>query len=208
MNYTDSDRLIALAGIYQAARCVRQAARHGSVDTDEMEPCIHSLFQTDAASVPDVFGAPGAVAAGVRELAGQLSGRSGRELELTRYAISLLKLERVLAGRRVMVDIIAEGIDKIRPMLADAPLSDPSLLERLAELYTQTLSHLQPRIMVTGEPIHLKDPANQYRIRALLLAGIRSAWLWRQVGGGRWRILLYRSRLLQAAKEYLRVVQH
>jgi high frequency lysogenization protein len=208
MAYTDRDRLIALGGIYQAARCVREAARQGSADEGEMTPCIYSLFQKDPASVPDVFGAPGAVAAGVRELTGQLSGGPHRELELTRYVVSLLKLERVLELRKAMVGIIAEGIEEIRPILASTSLTDPELIKRLADIYARTVSHLQPRIMVSGEPLYLKDDENQHRIRALLLAGIRSAWLWRQVGGSRWRILFGRTRLLDAAREYLRAAQH
>jgi high frequency lysogenization protein len=54
----------------------------------------------------------------------------------------------------------------------------------------------------------LKDDENQHRIRALLLAGIRAAWLWRQVGGSRWRVLFGRTALLEAAREYLRAAQH
>jgi high frequency lysogenization protein len=44
---------------------------------------------------------------------------------------------------------------------------------------------LSPRIMVNGDPAHLNNPENANRIRALLLAGIRAAMLWRQSGGGR-----------------------
>jgi high frequency lysogenization protein len=208
MAYTDRDRLIALGGIYQAARCVRQAARQGSVDEGEMTPCIYSVFQKDAATVPDVFGAPGAVTGGVRELAGQLRGGPDRQLELTRYVVSLLKLERILEFRKAMVEMIAEGIEEIRPMLAGTALMDPELIKRLADIYARTVSHLQPRIMVSGEPLYLKDDENQHRIRALLLAGIRAAWLWRQVGGSRWRVLFGRTALLEAAREYLRATQH
>ena len=38
-------------------------------------------------------------------------------------------------------------------------------------------------------------------IRALLLAGIRSAVLWRQLGGRRWRLVTQRQRLLQIAHD-------
>jgi high frequency lysogenization protein len=173
-----------------------------------MEPCIYSLFQTDSASVADVFGEPGAVAPGVRELSGQLSGRQARDLELTRYVVTLLKLQRVLAGRRVMVASIGEGVEEARVELEQHPLLHPNVLARLAEIYSRTVSQLQPRIMVRGEPSYLQNPDNQQRIRSLLLAGIRAAWLWSQVGGGRWKILLGRRRLLEAAQEYLRRSQH
>jgi high frequency lysogenization protein len=62
--------------------------------------------------------------------------------------------------------------------------------------------------MVRGEPVYLQNPDNQNRIRALLLAGVRAAWLWRQVGGSRWKILFARKRLLAAADEYLRRSSH
>ncbi len=41
-------------------------------------------------------------------------------------------------------------------------------------------------------------------IRALLLAGIRAAFLWRQLGGRRWRLLLQRKKLLQASQNLSR----
>jgi high frequency lysogenization protein len=204
MPHTDQDRLVALAGIFQAALCVRSIATKGSVDTDFMEPCIYSLFQTDAASVAGVFGEPGRLVPGVRELAAQLSGKQPRDLELTRSVVSLLKLERVLAGRKVMVAGIGEGIEGARAKLERFSLLHPNLLAHLADIYSRTVSQLQPRILVRGEPNYLENPDNQNRIRALLLAGIRAAWLWRQVGGSRWKILLGRKRLLEAASDYLR----
>jgi high frequency lysogenization protein len=203
MPYTDQDRLIALAGIYQAALCVKQVARQGNVDTDAMEPCVYSLFQTDAASVPEIFGKPGSLSAGVSELQGQLTGRRARELELTRYVIALLKLERVLSDRAQMVATISAGIAEARTKLDHFPMLHPNLLAHLADVYSRTVSRLQPRVMVQGDPRYLQIPDNQNRIRALLLAGIRAAWLWRQVGGSRWKILLGRKQLLASANAYL-----
>ncbi len=205
MAYTDNDRLIALGGIYQATLCVRRIATKGTVDTHFMEPCIYSLFQTDADSVPDVFGAPGVLAPGVREFVGQLTGKQTHDLELTRYAVTLLKLERVLAGRKVILGNIADGIEDARAKLEHFPMLHPNILAHLADIYSRTVSKLQPRIMVRGEPVHLQNPDNQNRVRALLLASIRSAMLWRQVGGSRWKILLDRKRLLEAGNNYLRL---
>ena len=50
--------------------------------------------------------------------------------------------------------------------------------------------------MVNGDPVHLNNSENANRIRALLLAGIRAATLWRQSGGGRLTLLLRRNPLL------------
>ncbi|MEA3274715.1 MAG: high frequency lysogenization protein HflD [Pseudomonadota bacterium] len=208
MSYSNQDRLIALAGIYQAALCVRQISHRGTVDTETMEPCIYSLFQTESDNAAAVFGAAGNLTAGTRELVGQLTGKQPKELELTRYVISLLKLERVLAGRKEMVAEIADGIEAARAKLEHFPMLHPNLLAHLADIYSRTVSQLQPRIMVRGEPVYLQNPENQNRIRTLLLAGIRAAWLWRQLGGSRWQILFGRKRLLDTARDYLRVSQH
>lgn len=211
MPYTQEDRLIALAGVYQCALCVRTVALKGHVDISLMEPCLFSLFQTDSDTVAAVFGEPGSLIPGVRALAGQFSGRqvrNPRDLELTRYVLALLKLERLLARRPDLVKSLAEGIESARAKLNHFSMLHPNLLAHLADLYIHTAGEIPPRILVRGESRHLENPDNQNRIRALLLAGIRSAWLWNQVGGNRWKILFWRRRLLQAVEEYLRRYRH
>ncbi|MFP4601465.1 MAG: high frequency lysogenization protein HflD [Halochromatium sp.] len=203
MPYSDQDRIIALAGLHQAAYSVLWIANHGSVDIDAMTPCVYSLFQIDAEDVPSVYGEPGAVATGARQIIAQLTGQPERNMELTRYVITLLKHERILAGRGDMLAVIGEGIEAAREARGEAPLTDPEVIARLASLYSATISKLEPRILVRGNPLHLKKEENQERIRALLLAGIRSAILWRQCGGRRLQILFGRRKLLDAARAYL-----
>jgi high frequency lysogenization protein len=203
MAYSDRDRLIALAGIYQAVHCVMRIARHGSIDTATVEPCLFSLFQVDADTVASVFGPPGAVSVGARQIAEQMTSNSERDLELTRYVITLIKLEQRLAARTDLLTAIRSGIDEATVMLDNRALLDPAIFAHLADIYSKTISALPPRIMVRGEPLHLNHPDNQNRIRALLLAGIRSAMLWRQTGGSRWQILFGRRRLYDEARGYL-----
>ena len=57
-----------------------------------------------------------------------------------------------------------------------------------------------PRIIVQGDQGYLSNPDNAARIRALLLAGIRAAVLWRQAGGTRWNLILGRNKLVAAAR--------
>jgi adenylosuccinate lyase len=46
---------------------------------------------------------------------------------------------------------------------------------------------------------NLQQPSNAAKIRALLLAGIRSARLWRQLGGHRWQLVIQPSQAAQRA---------
>ena len=203
MAYDDQDRVTALAGIYQAIACVMRIARTGSTDTAAMEPCIHSLFQVDAETVAAVFGPPGAVANGARQLVAQLTGQPERDLELTRYVVSVIRLERNLSGQPDLLDRIGQGIEAAAAIRDRDPLLHPDILAKFADLYSENLSPLKPRILVRGAHTHLQNPDNQIRIRALLLAAIRAARLWRQLGGNRWQILFGHSRLLREARRYL-----
>jgi high frequency lysogenization protein len=150
-----------------------------------------------------VYGEPGAVATGARQIIAQLTGQPERNMELTRYVITLLKHERTLAGRGDMLAAIGDGIEAARAARGDAPLMDREVIARFAGLYSATISKLEPRIIVRGNPLYLQNEENQERIRALLLAGIRAAILWRQCGGRRMQILLGRRKLLEAARAYL-----
>jgi high frequency lysogenization protein len=140
------------------------------------------------------------VSLGARQLIGQLTGDVKRNSELTRYAIQLLQLERKLSRNPAMLKRISEGIALARSRLEHFPMLHPNILAQLAELYSNTVSRLQPRIIVHGEPLHLQNPENVNRIRSLLLAGIRAAILWRQTGGSRWHLLFSRGRLLAEAR--------
>lgn len=52
-------------------------------------------------------------------------------------------------------------------------------------------------------PAVLQSPQVQAKVRATLLAGIRAAVLWHQVGGGRLQLMFSRNRLTTQAKQIL-----
>jgi high frequency lysogenization protein len=128
----------------------------------------------------------------------QLGAAAGRDPELSRYAVTVLYLERRLSRQHALLDTIREGIETVRGPAAELGVAHPEVIARLGACYQQTLSTLRPRIIVHGEPATLGDPDNRQRIRALLLAAIRAAVLWRQCGGGRLTLLLHRRQLLQS----------
>ncbi len=203
MEYTKRDRLIALAGVHQAGWCAQGIARRGMADSQAVETCIYSLFQVDPEDVPAVFGGTERIAPGLRQFINQVKGGKERNLDLTRYVIALLQLEHRLESNTAMLGRIAEGIEGAEEQLSHFHLLHANLLARLAGIYSDTVSQLQPRIMVRGEELHLRNPDNQNKIRALLLAGVRSARLWSQVGGRRRQILFQRRGMLETAEALL-----
>ncbi len=201
MQKTDRERAIALAGLFQAVALVRDIAYTGQCSSADADVCLGSLFRIDAEDVEAVYGGLWGLRRGLKLLADEL--RTPREMELARYTVNLLALERHLAQNAPMTRRLRAGIEALAPRLAELGPGDAAIVAELAELYSGTISTLTPRIMVNGEQRHLSHPENAHRIRALLLAGLRSAVLWHQAGGRRLTLLLRRRRLLEQAQKLL-----
>ena len=205
MKYTREDQTLALAGIFQAARLAQQIARNGQAPGAAIEASLESLFKIDSKNVIDVFGNPAAMTMGLKCLKEQLSGDSGKQdMEITRYVIALLHLEKKLSKSSAMLNQITQGLDKTRTQMSYFNLTHENVLASLGSLYSDTISLLSPRILVQGEHSYLSQQANANKIRALLLAGIRAAVLWRQCGGSRLRLLFSRKAYLEAAEKILK----
>lgn len=201
MPKTDTDRVIALAGVAQASDAVRNIAERGQTDSDAFTTCIESLLHINAASSADIYGGLHHLMPGLHILEQQL--HQPQDVELTQYVFNLLHLERKLSRRPDFLQLLRIGMQDIIANLANFPATHTNTIARFADLYMKTISTMTPRIMVSGNPAHLNNPENANRIRALLLAGIRAAMLWRQSGGGRWSLLLRRNVLLRETRSLL-----
>ena len=198
MPQTDHDRVIALAGAMQAADLARGVAQRGQADPEAVETCLTSLIRINASSSAEVYGGVARLQPGLRLLEQQLN--HPQDMELTRYVVTLLRLERQLSRRNDLLETLRTGIAGVVQNLAHFPLDHSNTMARFADLYLKTISTLTPRIMVSGSQLHLNNPENASRIRALLLAGVRAAILWRQSGGSRWKLLVRRNALLREAR--------
>lgn len=204
MKYSKEEQTLALAGIFQVATLVQQIARTGQASGAAVEASLESLFKIDSNSVVEVFGSPAAMTLGLKCLKDQLSGdNSQKDMEITRYVIALLHLEKKLSKSGAMLDHLTQGLEKTRNQMSYFDLTHENVLASLAGLYQDTISKLTPRILVQGEHSFLSQQTHANKIRALLLAGIRAAVLWRQCGGSRLRLLFNRKAYLEAAENIL-----
>jgi high frequency lysogenization protein len=195
---------MALAGLFQAVSLVQQVAREGSADAAPFESSIESVFRIEADSIDAVYGGSARLERGLRTLCRQLArDKTQQDAEIMRYAVSLMFLERQLVRNAKMLERVREGIEIASQQSEHFSVTHENVIARLADTYASTVSQLQPRIMVQGKPEYLNTPANANRIRALLLAGMRSAVLWRQLGGNRLKLLWTRKRIVQCAQGLL-----
>jgi len=131
-------------------------------------------------------------------------GRNEDYLNVLKYSLTLLALQRKLMKRPDYLEAIQKGILDSQVLRTNDEDFPAPVISKLANTYTQTVSLLQPRIVVSGKPFYLKQPAITEKIRAILLAGIRSAVLWDQVGGSQWQLLFKRRPLIETAKRLQR----
>jgi high frequency lysogenization protein len=196
---------IALAGVAQAARLVDQISKTGSYPADFLETSIRSLFVFDPDSAADTFGGIPGVKLGLHNLSNLLADKNAREnQDLVRYVFSLLYLERKFAANPDMMSVVHARLEHASFRAEHFSNNVGELCQSISGIYQDTLSHLRFRIKVSGSAQHLQEARNADIIRALLLAGIRAAFLWRQLGGRRWKLLLQRKKLLQASQNLSR----
>ncbi|MGZ8136961.1 MAG: high frequency lysogenization protein HflD [Methylococcaceae bacterium] len=192
---TITNQTIALAGIAQAAVLVQQLATKGTADPDAMQASIGSLLKIDSANVIDVYGDLAGLKLGLKTLKEQMTGYRVHNPEQARYCASLVFLEQLLSKDKNMLKSIQAGIQKAQAQSEHFGLLHENVIANLSDIYQNTLSTLQPRIMVNGEQEYLSRTDIADKVRACLLAGIRSAILWKQCGGARWKFLFYRKKI-------------
>ncbi|WP_374088664.1 high frequency lysogenization protein HflD [Methylomicrobium lacus] len=203
---TLTNQTIALAGVAQAAALVQQLATRGTCDQEALTASIGSLLKIDSASVLDVYGGLDGLKLGLKELQKQMTGYRIDNPEQARYAATLVFLERQLSSRKDLLASIRLGVEKAQAQSEHFGLLHENVLANLGEVYHSTVSTLQPRIMVNGEQAYLSRPDTVNKIRALLLAGIRSVILWKQCGGARWKFIFYRKKMQQELESLLKQV--
>jgi high frequency lysogenization protein len=197
------ERVLALAGVLQALSQVRRIADTGQSDAAVVQTALDSVFRIDADTPEEVYGRVANLAPGLKLLRDYLNKQTTDD-GLTRLALSVLQLERRFVGEPNTVNAVAGGIAEIASQANASGSTHPDVLSALGGLYADTISHLRPRVMVQGNPHYLGQPGVVAEIRAILLAAVRSAVLWRQLGGSFWDLLFSRRAMADAASEWLR----
>jgi high frequency lysogenization protein len=196
-----TEQTVALAGVAQVARIVDQLSKTGSYPMEFLESSINSLFAFDLERAEDIFGGLPGVRLGLQNLCVILAAnREGEQRDTVRYFFSILQLERHFAADPDMRDVVRSRLEHASFRAEHFAGHVSEVCHSVAGVYQDTFSRLPKRITVTGSAEHLENSRNADIVRSLLLAGVRSAYLWRQLGGRRWRLALKRRAMLQVAQ--------
>ena len=197
-----SERVLALAGLAQALGQVRRIADTGQANAAVLGTCLDSVFRIDASTPAAVYGGLANLRPGLMLLQDYFVNRANDE-HLPRLALAVLQLERRFVRDGAMTEKVLRGIHGQATAAGRLGSSHPDVIAALGGLYAETLSHLRPRVLVQGNPHYLGQPGVVAEVRAALLAAVRSAVLWRQLGGSYWDFLLRRRAMVDAIEARL-----
>lgn len=204
MNNDFQNITIALAGIFQSAILVNEIAFKGQCDEVAYASLIESILKLDAQDVLSVYNGADKLTVGLTYLQDVFgANKSSGSTEVSRYVFSLFHLERKLSRQPAMLKKLASEIEKIQLKVNYFHLTHPNVIGALAELYKSTIGSFNFRLQITGKAEFLHQPDYADKCRALLLAGIRSTVLWRQVGGQRLQLLFSRRKIINQARQLL-----
>lgn len=204
-NFTPLDnQTIALAGVFQAASLVDQLSTIGKINQSDFDCSFDSLFTFEAPTTIEVYGDLASIQSGLKALEMYLNGEGDKPTKaMTYYILTLLKIAKQLKKNDSMSSKIFEGLQTIDTQSRAFEFGRSNVTSKIAALYQETISTVNPRVIVKGEQSYLSNSDTASKIRTLLLAGIRSAILWNQIGGSQWRLLFTRASYVQSSKKLL-----
>lgn len=194
---------IAFAGIIQAVSLVRELAQTGKADDAAFQASIYSIFQTDPKDTLSVYGGIAGIKPGLERLITLFSDSPKESRSLMRYAMSLIHLQKKIMRSPSTLDTLSKRLNQAKKQVDYFSLTHSNVINNLADIYLNTISTFHFRILIWGSPRILNTSEVMEKIRALLLAGIRSAVLWRQSGGSRIQLLFSRAKIKAMAEEIL-----
>jgi high frequency lysogenization protein len=152
---------------------------------------LDSVFVTNPDSVRDVYPSPQGLKLGLETGSAILSRPDQSLIPVLQYTVTMIDIGQRLVKEPRLVAMLGRAIENLRSQRK--AMDREALQHELAAVYQNTISTLSLRVQVKGSAGVLQRPEAADSIRALLLAGVRGAWLWRQTGGRRWHLIFRRS---------------
>jgi high frequency lysogenization protein len=194
---------LALAGVHQAIALVREVSQTGRASEPAFSASIGSIFTLEAERVETVFGDVAGVKLGLQKLLQSLDTSQEIDPPQQRYLLSILHLQKKLSRSPRAIKLLTQRLQQTQKQVDYFTLTHPTVIANLADSYLNAIKAFKFRIMILGKERIMHAPENLDKIRALLLAAVRAAVLWRQVGGSRLQLLFSRAKLKAAAESLL-----
>ena len=189
---------ISLGAIYQACNEIKKIAWQGEINVNAIEPLINSVYQITSENIDDIYINIKRLNTGLDFLRRQLVGDAfSRDAEVTRYFEAIGILIKNMSKKEDIFNKLRQQLTQQTITVEKGNLDDHALF--LSNLYLNTVSTVEPRIIVNGDNKYLTDKKNAAMIRSLLLCAIRSYILWQQSGGSKFRMFIFKKKIAKLA---------
>ena len=208
---------MALGALFQCCGQITRVASTGYFDELAASCVLRAMLVTNPQTLEDIYN-PSQLSTGFRlmlEALGNSPSDKTREIiDITKIAFKIIALELSIERSSSVFARMGGEIDRIRAL---ADQEDPNCtsensrivlkqdyVREYAVLYQSLISPNFTKLIIYGEAAVLSRTENQEKIRAMILAGIRAALLWRQEGGRRRYLFFRRKSILDYARNFLR----
>ncbi len=194
------NQTIAMAALCEAALLIQQVSKGQAFDSQALATLVGGIMNTAPENVDQVYPSLASLKQGSYLLVHQLSGQAtSKDVEVTRYLAGMMSLSKKLLNNQTALTGLSTSLKEVERRLEHFDITDASIIGNFADIYSKNISPIGQKIKVIGTPQNLKQPVIQNQVRALLLAGVRAAVLWRQMGGKRRQFIFSRNKILKSA---------
>ena len=195
------NQCISMAAIIQAAHIVDEIAVTGKYSEKHLKASANSVFSVDTSNLAEIYPDLSELKLGLQNLISIFNdGKTYTKSRVVRYTFAIIQLQLILEKDPNMLIQIHEKLRIKNEQATDTLESLFNRCSQAAEIYSTTLSKLRFKIYITGDRELISQNNNEKIIRAMLLAGIRAAFLWHQFGGRRWKLFFQRRKMVEVAR--------
>ncbi len=208
MSISTIDRqLYSLAALYQSCNAISRIAWEGKYDNEEFSPLIKSILDVNSDDPLSIYEEPTLLKSGFEFLKKQvIDDIFTRSSETRRYISSIKNLVKRIDTSNIIDDQFRKNIDRLNEIKREKTIDD--LVLEIGQLYIDTFSKVEPRIVISGDNQYLKVDLNAARIRTALMAAIRSVYLWKSCNGSDFKFFLFKKRYVKRIKEIIVTMQN
>ena len=208
MSISTIDRqLYSLAALYQSCNAISRIAWEGKYDDEEFSPLIKSILDVNSDDPLSIYEEPTLLKSGFEFLKKQvIDDIFTRSSETRRYISSIKNLVKRIDTSNIIDDQFRKNIDRLNEIKREKTIDD--LVLEIGQLYIDTFSKVEPRIVISGDNQYLKIDLNAARIRTALMAAIRSVYLWKSCNGSDFKFFLFKKRYIKRIREIIGTMQN
>ena len=204
---TIDKQLFSLAALYQSCSAISKIAWKGQYDEDEFLPLVKSILNVNSDNPLTIYQEPILLESGFQFLKKQvIDDIFTRSSETRRYISSIKDLVKRIDASNIIDEQFRERINLLNEIEHEKTTDD--IVLEIGQLYKDTFSQLEPRIVISGDNQYLKENLNAARIRTALMAAIRSVYLWKSSKGSDFKFLLFRKRYVRRIREIIGTMQN